>query len=282
MFHTLNTPTAYEVAIKDFFAFYRTTILALHSKQWKQESIKDKSCIQYTIQQFYLALYVVLLIKYEVDKGVNTDWQYYIDKYNLADKAKKFACNGISLKKILAIFGLPTAVSTEDVTNIEGGISFVGINITFEVGGSTTESNTVVDINTLLSLSDNCVNFINNETSVFDMTTTITGSSSSGGTTSAKIYYGADVSSIINEATILTFSSITVSTLVNTVSINDVGYKYIIIPVILGTPSDFVDADTDFSIVMDSPLAITVDGVPCYLYRSYYSLGGSININIEA
>jgi hypothetical protein len=281
MFHTLHTPKVYEVLIKNFFTYYRNDILTLHRKQWSEESIRDKSCVQYKIQQYYLALYLVLLIKVEVDSGVNTTWQYYIDKYGLADKAKKFACNNISLKQILSIFGLPTSTTTE--TELDSiGINYDDISVEFVVGGEDSDTNNVVvDIQELFDLTDNCVNYLNGETTVFDMSTTSTGSSGSSTPSSLTIYYGANVNPSVNESDILTFDTITVTSLAQTITITDAGYKYIVIPVGLGFPSDFVDADSEFSLVMDSPIYIDVNGVPCYVYRSYYSLGGSININIE-
>ncbi len=121
-----NQTTVLENYINNFFNTYKVDILNLHNKQWDEEDISGKSCIQYDIFKYYEALYFVILIYLEVKQGIHTKWSYYIDKYYLVHIKKCLACHNIDLDKILNIFGLP-------IIDCIGGIECMGLEIDFEI-----------------------------------------------------------------------------------------------------------------------------------------------------
>jgi hypothetical protein len=123
MLPRLHNPNIWDNYFKSFMDYYRSILMTLYRKNWKREDYYELSYYQYVISQYWYALYLVVLIKYEVLEGINTEWSYYIDKYELEDKRKKLACNSISLKKILEIFELPTLTTS----STEGTFDNVGI-----------------------------------------------------------------------------------------------------------------------------------------------------------
>lgn len=126
MFLRINKTTELETYIANVFSLYRKDILALHIKEWKEEDISGKSCIQYKIYQYYLAVYYVILIYLELKQGINTDWNYYESKYKISTIRKCLSCDKIDLNAILNIFGLPS-------TTPDGGIEDMGLEETFEI-----------------------------------------------------------------------------------------------------------------------------------------------------
>ncbi|SRR6266403_4042359 len=126
MFLRINKTTELETYIANVFSLYRKDILSLHYKEWKEENISGKSCIQYKVYQYYLAIYYVILIYLELKQGINTDWNYYIKKYNLDKISKCLACDNIDLESILKIFGL-------SITTCIDGIECIGVEESFEV-----------------------------------------------------------------------------------------------------------------------------------------------------
>jgi hypothetical protein len=111
-----DPPTAFETSWNCAFQYYKDGLISTMNKWWTQEDKWGKSCIQYDWFQFYLTLYLVTLIKVEWDRGLETDWQYYIDKYGLEEKAKFLACFGINLTVILNCFDLPPDTPTPEIT----------------------------------------------------------------------------------------------------------------------------------------------------------------------
>lgn len=152
MFIRLNKTTELETYINNAFKLYRTSLLTLHSKQWKEEDISGASCIQYKIYQYHLAVYYTILIYSEVQQGINSDWEYYKDKYKIETITKSLACDGINLDAILNEFGLP-------IISSEGGIESLEIEQSFEIEptilSSETEYNNV-DIQSLLDNPSTC------------------------------------------------------------------------------------------------------------------------------
>lgn len=151
MFLRINKTTPLENIMSKVFALYRADILALHTKQWKEEDISGKSCIQYKIHQYYLATYYVTLIYLELQQGINTDWEYYKEKYKTDTIRKCLSCNNIDLNAILTLFGLPTTIC-------EGGIECMGLEEDFEIEPETFTAPVYnnVDIKTLISNPISC------------------------------------------------------------------------------------------------------------------------------
>lgn len=147
MFIRINKTTDLENLMTKVFSIYRKDILALHTKEWKEEDITGKSCIQYKIYQYYLAIYYVILIYIELKQGIHTDWEYYTKKYNTDSIRKCLACDGIDLNTILNTFGLPT-------TECEGGIECMGLEESFEIEPTTFTTPTYNNVNVLNLLAN--------------------------------------------------------------------------------------------------------------------------------
>lgn len=151
MFLRVNKTTDIEARWNAFFQLYKDDILALHSIQWRDESVYNRSCIQYGIMKYYLAFYLCLLIYIEVINGVSHSWEYYVDKYNLEDITNYLASNNISMTDILDIFGLPIVISS--------GIGYKEIGLTFNIGEPIESTNiNNIDIDVLLSTPIGCTN----------------------------------------------------------------------------------------------------------------------------
>lgn len=92
--------------LSDFYNTYGNQIDALATKIFNDEDIKERSCRTHLLYQYYFAFDLSLMIKMELDRGINTDEDYYEAKYSIADKSKKFACNGISLSTIFTLLDI--------------------------------------------------------------------------------------------------------------------------------------------------------------------------------
>lgn len=136
-----------EQNVSDFFSLYKEDMLKLFSKLWKEEDRIEESDKIYNINQYLYVYLYCLLIKTEYLLGINTDWNYYIDKYKINEKRKLFACNDISLDNVLKVFGFP-------VINNGIGIENLGIENTFSVETSEGLTTTIVQIS-IQDLLDN-------------------------------------------------------------------------------------------------------------------------------
>lgn len=151
----LNTVSDEVGFARNAYLLYKDKLHELHQKQWKDEDIHGESCVQYITYQYYLAILLVTLISKEVKEGVNTDWSYYEETYDLETKRKNLACNGIDLDDILNIFDLP--INNESVEGIEG----VEIEASFQIEGSGNFGiGNVENIGYLLANPNGCFNFI--------------------------------------------------------------------------------------------------------------------------
>lgn len=280
MFLKIGQATEFEKNIHNFFQYYYNDIMQLYQKFWFQESIYDKSCIQYQINQYNGAIILLSLISYEVNEGIQTDWSYYIDKYKLDDKAKILACNNISLKKGLEIFGLNTAVNVNEIVD-NNAVEYAIVENTLIVEPSDTTSDIIVDISDLLALEDNCYNLLDDST-ITELVSVVTdtGGSSGGSVVNATYYYGTYPNATISESNILALTSANTTSLNLTLSFGAGDYKYVAIPISLGTPTNFIDDDTEFEVAIVDLGQLTVDGVLCNVYRTYYPLGSTITIKI--
>jgi hypothetical protein len=59
-------------------------------------------------------------------------------------------------------------------------------------------------------------------------------------------------------------------------------YKYFVYPSAWGTPSRFKDLIGGFDVVMAAPYEVTVNGIPCQVYRSFNMLGGAQSMEVQA
>lgn len=156
-----NKHTSYlENAINNSLLLYREDIIALFKKSWKEEDLNEVSDSQFHAGQLNLAIQLVTLVYLDVIRGVNTDWDYYVSKYNLETYKKCLSCDKINLDKILEKFGLPNVG--------EKGINFQQIETTFIIefqnSINTLSSVNVIDI---LNASESCKIFLDNETCLY-------------------------------------------------------------------------------------------------------------------
>ena len=141
------------------FNLYKDDIIALHEKQWKQEDVSGASTVQYKIAQYYYAVLLAILIYTEYQDGIETDWDYYKTKYDIAENTKKFACNRIDFDAILAIFNLPP---DSDTTLCGGGIGSEDVEqcLVVEENPVAASSYGTVDIADLLDNPSSCTNLV--------------------------------------------------------------------------------------------------------------------------
>lgn len=157
-----NNNTSYlENAINNSFLYYKKEIIALFTKSWKEEDLNETSENQFKGSQFILAIQLIVLVYQDIIRGVQTDWDYFVSKYELEKYSKCLKCDGINLDKILEIFGLP---------NIgEKGINFQQIENTFIIefqnSVNTLSSVNVIDI---LNEPESCKIFLDNETCLYE------------------------------------------------------------------------------------------------------------------
>lgn len=131
-----------------FYNLYGSSILTLSSKWSSQEKIYGNSCTQYKVNQYYLAFYLGVMIRNELDKGYESSASYYETKYGISDKRKILTCHNINLDKILDIF---------DISFTEGeGIEGMEIENNFIVEPDYTNTNVSYNITTLLTNLSTC------------------------------------------------------------------------------------------------------------------------------
>ena len=136
-----------------FYNLYGNSILNISSKWANQEKIYGNSCTQYKVNQYYLAFYLGVMIKNELDKGYTTSATYYETKYAISDKRKILTCYNISLDKIFDIFDIHF---TED-----NGIGGIGIEDTLVVEPNYTNNNSIINITNLLNNLNSCNSIYN-------------------------------------------------------------------------------------------------------------------------
>ena len=182
MFLRTNDSKEVERYINDYFSLYKAKINELIAKIIKSENLYGFSDTQYILNQFHYTLHLIILIYIEYKRGFNTDWNYYINKYELTTVSRKIACIGLRLNDILSIFDLPYIndvkygigiVSVEKDLTVENIITNTEnvkelFDITFplknEIVFNTTETSNVVTIidNVLLKTSDEDLINVNN------------------------------------------------------------------------------------------------------------------------
>lgn len=150
MFLSINNLNKYWYS---FYKLYGSAILNLSDKWSNQEKIYGNSCTQYKVNQYYLAFYLAVMIKNELDKGYTTSATYYETKYNISDKKKILICYNINLDKIFDIFDIHF---TED-----SGIGEIGIEDTLVVEPNYTNSISTVNITNLLNNLNSCNSIYN-------------------------------------------------------------------------------------------------------------------------
>lgn len=152
MFSIYRQPNKIEEYWLEFISNYKSDILSVHSELWNEEAIHGSSCKSLEALQYHLAFYWVYLIYLDVQYG-NTEWSYYENKYDIENKRKQFACNGIDIDILFDIFGLPASSSD--------GLGGMGIEIDFFIPPYPSVNSTTYDMETLLS-NTGVVTHINN------------------------------------------------------------------------------------------------------------------------
>lgn len=133
MFLTTETQTDLTGYITKAFNRYSDTLLTLSQQHWKDEDIRGTSKVQYTIEQYYMAILLVVLVRLDVDRLLHLDkeWSEFETTWGLAEYKERFACVGISLDNILSDFGLPLIEEEFDLAT--DGIETMGIELSFEI-----------------------------------------------------------------------------------------------------------------------------------------------------
>lgn len=131
--------------INQSFLLYKKDILSLYKGSWAEEDLNETSEKQFKGFQYFLAIQLTILVYLDVIRGVNTDWNYFVTKYNLEKYSKCLKCNDINLDKIFEKFNLPKIG--------ELGIDFQEIESTFVIE---------FEINSIL-ISQNIKNILNEE-----------------------------------------------------------------------------------------------------------------------
>lgn len=156
----LGKPAHIDNLLKEAFLLYKTDILKLHNKVWKDEDYEGESCNQFVLYQYYLAIYFVVLIWLYVQQNPNKTWVEIEEHFDINNKRKQLACNNIDLDKILNIFSLPLKGTCH------GGIENMGFEHCFIIEPSSvcqvTPNTEVVDMLAILNNMNHCVNHINN------------------------------------------------------------------------------------------------------------------------
>lgn len=147
--------TEIETLLKDAWALYKTDVIAFHTKQWKEEDIRERSEKQWDAMQYYYAVYLCILIWWEAKRnGGIIDPVATKTKYDLVAKRKCLACKGINLDKLLEIFGLQAVAGTGSGGD---GLETVEIESTLVVeSDDSTSSSSNIDIKALINKANYC------------------------------------------------------------------------------------------------------------------------------
>lgn len=142
--------------INQFWLLYRSDIMVLNKKWFKEEDIKEKSLIQYNVMQYYNSLYYVTLIYFEVQRNIHTEWSWYEDNFKIEKFRRCLGCHSIDLDKVLLIFNLPISSSIR-------GIEHIGIESNFIVEPTnltvSPPNPIIISITNLLDNPDKCIKF---------------------------------------------------------------------------------------------------------------------------
>lgn len=154
-----NNTTYLEGRVNAYWLFYKDKILALESKQFKEEDYKGKSFFQWkSMQYYYLLNTLVLLVIEKTRDGDTKAWSYYYDKYKISILKTCLACLSINVDDALAIFDLPpstTRIIGVESVNVEASMILEpdAIYISPISTGS-------IDLVALLTSTPSCVNNI--------------------------------------------------------------------------------------------------------------------------
>lgn len=142
--------------VANFFTSYRNEIFKLSQQVWREEDIREYSTKYIKIAQYYLALYLVILLYIDYTSGLDI-WDNLILKYKIDCHRKELACCGIDLDKILGTFGLPPKANT-------GGIEGVEIEESFEVEPTELPvletSDTPINMTNAFKVREECFNYV--------------------------------------------------------------------------------------------------------------------------
>jgi hypothetical protein len=111
------------------FQFVRKDLLKVYEKQWLEEEFRGESLQIYKAIQYHLAINLVVLMYLDFIEGF-TPYEELKSKYRIKCLIEELACNGIQLKTLLEIFGMPM----DKLTSGEG-IDFVQIDKNHIVDG---------------------------------------------------------------------------------------------------------------------------------------------------
>lgn len=130
--HQYNSASYLDTKIQEFWSTFKSDILRLTLKSWKEEDYVGKSYTQWNVMQYHNVLSLVILLYLDVRKNstVHTTWAYYNTKYKLDTYRKCLANDCIDLDKVLTIFGFP-------FQDLGEGIQSMEIEETFEIQGET-------------------------------------------------------------------------------------------------------------------------------------------------
>lgn len=128
LLHQYNNASYLDNKINEFWITFKSDILKLTAKSWKQEDYSGLSYAQWQVAQYHhvLSLMILMYLDIEKNKTIYTTWDYYNTKYGIDAKRKCLACDCIDLDKVLTIFGFP-------FTTCGGGIECMNIENTFIV-----------------------------------------------------------------------------------------------------------------------------------------------------
>lgn len=129
-----------QAKLNSFFVKYKETIFALHTKEFKEESIYDKSCLQFKVLDYYSAFYLVSFIYQDILENPVKEWSYYVTKYELEKLSKCYACKGIKLQEVFKLFGYP-------FIPCDGGIECIDIEYDNIVEPTTVDNPDIVTVN---------------------------------------------------------------------------------------------------------------------------------------
>lgn len=112
MYHIPKDSSPLNNIVREYFAFFRTEILALSTTQWSQEDIKGKSYKQWTIMQYYGLMYFLIIVYEDIQrtKHLGFPYSYYATKYDMETCKSTLACYNIKFDKAVEIFGLKELV----------------------------------------------------------------------------------------------------------------------------------------------------------------------------
>lgn len=158
-----NQATKIDSVWHEFYNLYKVDITSILTKLWKQEDLFGRSNLNYRLLQYQLTFSYITLLFIEYERQIATDWNYYEEKYELSRYRKVFACNNISLDKLLELFNLPYNNEVEKQINGSGIEEDLSVQtyvpedieeevVTINILGLTSTSTMALSVNTISSL----------------------------------------------------------------------------------------------------------------------------------